>query len=67
MVLFFMFIDPFDCSNDSICHLAWLTRYKDSGKIGARCSNGTSFKDLQSVGFNHCGKSEIRGFFLKSY
>ena len=46
--------DPIDCSAESICHLAWLRRYKVNDKFWLKCSNGTSFKDLQPAGFNHC-------------
>ena len=47
-------IDSIDCSEKSICHLAWLRRYKADSDFSLNCANGTSFGDLQPAAFYHC-------------
>ena len=45
--------DPINCD----CHLAWLirdNRHLLPGVIYGKCSNGTSFKDLDPNGFASC-------------
>jgi len=49
-----LYLDPIDCSDESICHLAWLQNYEVGVKFWLKCSNGTWFKDLQPGGFNQC-------------
>ena len=49
-----LYLNPIDCSDESICHLAWLKNYEVEVKFSLKCSNGTLFKDLQPTGFNHC-------------
>jgi len=39
--------------SEKICRLGWLNRY-EVGVKSLICSNGTSFKNLHSTGFNHC-------------
>ena len=57
-------IDPFDCQSDP-CHLAWIihdNRFLFDklmavtwfGLPSPRCSNGTSFKELDRRRFYHC-------------
>jgi len=50
-----LYLDPVDCSKESICNFAWLQRYNASVGVSALlCSNETIFHDLISAGYNHC-------------
>jgi len=56
---FCILLDPIDCSEKNICHLAWLKRYEVQPwpvwyGVFIQCSNGTKFEDLEKDGFNHC-------------
>ncbi len=56
-MIFLYKLDPFDCSEESICHLAWLIRDEPnllSVVINGQCSNGTFFENLQISGFDNC-------------
>lgn len=48
-----------DCDKERICHLAWLLNYRrilneERFDNFAKCSNGTSVRELHFEGFNHC-------------
>jgi len=60
--MFCLSLDPIDCSVKNICHLAWLSRYRADFQFRLSCSNGTSFKELQPAGFNHCSHSSKSSF-----
>ena len=49
--------NPIDCSDDNICHLAWLLRdrnYLLPAVVGGTCSDGTSFNNVNIDGLNDC-------------
>ena len=51
---FFNYLDPIDCSKENICRMSWLRRYRAGPDFNMDCSDGTSFKDLQSDIYGHC-------------
>ena len=53
-LVYFFYADQIDCGSEKLCNLSWLNRYESGVKLSLICSNGTSFQDLHSSGFNHC-------------
>lgn len=55
----FCLLDPIDCSDLNICHLAWLIRderlrLENNNIIDGTCSDGTSFEMVSFTRFNNC-------------
>ena len=54
MTIVVKYADPIDCSD---CHLAWLIRDNRNllpAVYLGQCSNGTTFEDLDPIGYNEC-------------
>ena len=58
-LIFVVYLDPVDCSKESICSFAWLKRYNAGVQVSSfLCQNETVFMDLLSAGFNDCSLIE---------